>query len=322
MKREAVSHTKMKRLCRALDVPLYQAVGMLELLWHTTSRQAPRGDIGRLTDDDIALSMDYRQDSSHMVSAICAAGWMDDNAEHRLIVHDWPDHAEDGVHMKLARAKQFFVCSDPKDRSRTLLLAPRLYKLPSKDHAIAQEFYSAHGMPTADGRRAHALRTDDLFVRTDDLFVRTEADGVRTACSPPRLDPALTPPLKQEESTNFKESATAQHHHPNGDDDVVLEFAQAAADLAGLARLSKADLGYCRELHASGMNVDEVRAGIIIGKARRLIHESKTGAHSPIQSLRYFSGPFDEARQGLFEPGYVSHTESWIQRKEKQNGNG
>jgi hypothetical protein len=208
MKREAVSHTKMKRLCRALDVPLYEAVGLLELLWHTTSRQAPRGDIGRISDDDIALSMDYREDASILIAAITDSGWIDRNNEHRLIIHDWPDHAEDGVHMKLARAKQFFVCADPKDPSKTLLFAPRLYKLPSKDHAVAAEFYRAHVIPPADPRRAHALRTDGLFVRTDGLFVRTDdarrAHGVRR----PRLDPALTPPLKT--AAVDKSTSTAQ----------------------------------------------------------------------------------------------------------------
>src|SRR6185369_16930326 len=39
-KREALDHTKMKRLCRRLNIPLYQAVGILETLWQITAKQA------------------------------------------------------------------------------------------------------------------------------------------------------------------------------------------------------------------------------------------------------------------------------------------
>jgi len=62
MKREAVGHTKMKRLCRRMDIPLWQAVGIMEMLWQVTAREAPRGDIGKLSDEDIALALDYRCD--------------------------------------------------------------------------------------------------------------------------------------------------------------------------------------------------------------------------------------------------------------------
>jgi len=61
MKREALNHTKMKRLCRRLNLPLWQGVGILETLWQLTAKQAPRGDIGRLSNEDIAIGLDYRE---------------------------------------------------------------------------------------------------------------------------------------------------------------------------------------------------------------------------------------------------------------------
>jgi hypothetical protein len=62
MKRQAMSHTKMKRLCRRLDSPLWQCVGILESIWHLTARETPRGNIGKLSDEDIAVAIDYRGD--------------------------------------------------------------------------------------------------------------------------------------------------------------------------------------------------------------------------------------------------------------------
>ena len=61
MKREAIGHTKMKRLCRRLDIPQWQGVGLLESIWHLTAGEAPRGDIGKLSDEDVALAIRRRR---------------------------------------------------------------------------------------------------------------------------------------------------------------------------------------------------------------------------------------------------------------------
>jgi hypothetical protein len=96
----------MKKLCRRLDLRLYQAVGMLELLWHTTAKQAPQGDIGKLSDEDIALALDYAGDESALIEALIVTGWLDRHEEHRLLVHDWHEHADDATRLKLKRWSQ------------------------------------------------------------------------------------------------------------------------------------------------------------------------------------------------------------------------
>ena len=48
MKRNTIDHPKTKALARALGLPLYSGVGVLEALWHWTARHAPAGDVGRL----------------------------------------------------------------------------------------------------------------------------------------------------------------------------------------------------------------------------------------------------------------------------------
>ncbi len=121
----------MKRLCRRLDIPSCQAVGLLESLWHLTAREAPRGDIGKLSNEDIALSIDYRADETAMLDALVDCGWLDRDPVHRLVVHDWADHADDAVQMRLARNRQFFASGR----------APKLTKLTGAERQAGQEFY-------------------------------------------------------------------------------------------------------------------------------------------------------------------------------------
>ncbi len=143
MKREALSHTKMKRLCRRLDLPVWQGVGLLESLWHLTARETPRGDIGKLSDEDIALAIDYRGDERVLIDALVSAGWLDQDPVERLVVHDWPDHCEDSVHTRLARAKLYFVRG----------VAPKLSKLAGEERKTCAQFYSSSAYDGA--RRAN-----------------------------------------------------------------------------------------------------------------------------------------------------------------------
>lgn len=138
MKREAIGHTKMKRLCRKLDIPLWQGVGLLESIWHLTAREAPRGDIGKLSNEDIAIAIDYRGDEGPMMEALIYCGWLDVSGEYRIVVHDWNEHADDSVHMKLARTNQFFVRTDCS------FVRPKTGRLPSKERESAEKWYSVH----------------------------------------------------------------------------------------------------------------------------------------------------------------------------------
>jgi hypothetical protein len=133
LKREALTHTKLKRLCRRLNIPTWQGVGLLESIWHLTAREAPRGDIGKLSDEDIALAIDYRGDESQLVEALVASGWIDRDPVERLCIHDWHDHADDAVHMKLARGRQYFVGGR----------APKLSRLTGKEREAAHEYYQS-----------------------------------------------------------------------------------------------------------------------------------------------------------------------------------
>lgn len=94
MKRGTPHHFKTRRLARLLGIPRGYAVGILEGLWHCAARYTPQGDIGKMANEEIAEEIGYEGDADHLVKCLADAGWVDHCDLHRLIIHDWNDHAE------------------------------------------------------------------------------------------------------------------------------------------------------------------------------------------------------------------------------------
>ena len=88
MLRQAHNSPKLKRLKRRLQIPQYAAVGLLESLWHMTSEPAPRADIGRWSNEDIAaqLEWDPKVHADYLIEALVACGWLDEHPAQRLVV--------------------------------------------------------------------------------------------------------------------------------------------------------------------------------------------------------------------------------------------
>lgn len=99
----------MRRLADLLGIELAHAVGIMEMIWHSAGQETPRGDIGTAKDREIAAWCDWRKKPTVLVEALIEAGWLDRNDEYRLIVHDWPEHAEQAVKKWLERRKEFFL---------------------------------------------------------------------------------------------------------------------------------------------------------------------------------------------------------------------
>jgi hypothetical protein len=99
----------MGSLAEKLEIPLHAAVGIMEMLWHYSGEYTPKGDIGRLADGVIAKAVDWRGDTSKLISVLIQTGWLDVNEEHRLVIHDWPQHCEQYVERKLERCGQKFL---------------------------------------------------------------------------------------------------------------------------------------------------------------------------------------------------------------------
>lgn len=109
MKKGTPNHPKTIRLARLLDLPRFAAVGILESLFHFVGEYAPRGDVGRFSDEDIAAAIDWIDAPDRLVDALVASGWCERRDDFRIVVHDWSDHAEDITHRKLARSREFFA---------------------------------------------------------------------------------------------------------------------------------------------------------------------------------------------------------------------
>ena len=120
MLRTAHNSPKLKRLKRRLQIPQYAAVGLLESLWHMTATQAQRGDIGKWDDADIASQIEWEGDEGELIAAFVECGWLDEHPEHRLVVHDWHQHADTTVKRSpQVRDKGFASDSPAADSSPT-----------------------------------------------------------------------------------------------------------------------------------------------------------------------------------------------------------
>lgn len=118
MKRGTPEHPKTLRLAVALGIPRFQAVGLLEMLWHFTARFAPRGDVGRWPDEEIARAMTWVGDPGKLISALAENGWIDSDKAYRFVIHDWAAHCDQGVRKYLARNKLRFATLSGRRPSR------------------------------------------------------------------------------------------------------------------------------------------------------------------------------------------------------------
>jgi hypothetical protein len=194
MMRQAIGHTKLKRLCRRLDIPLWQGVGLLESIWHLTARETPRGDIGKLSDEDIALAIDYRGDEEKLIDALVASGWLDRDPVERLVIHDHADHCDDAVHMRVARSREFFVGGR----------VPKLSRLPSKERDAAHEYYGSCAPEPAHepAIRVHGVNT--ACAQNSDSCVPPEPEPV-TRAGNQEPEPVPVPPRAPVQSIRSRE---------------------------------------------------------------------------------------------------------------------
>lgn len=103
MKLSAPQSSKFLKLKRRLSLPHWQCVGLLESMWLFTQHNAPLGDIGRHSDEDLAASIEWAGDPTALITALIECGFIDECDENRLVVHDWIDHAP--TYLKGAIAK-------------------------------------------------------------------------------------------------------------------------------------------------------------------------------------------------------------------------
>ena len=109
MKREGLRHPKMMDLAARLSINHREAIGLLDLLFDWAIDYAIRGDIGKWTDAVIAGSVGWTEDASTLVTALVESGWLERSKEHRLIIHDWPDHVPMFARAKMKKLRLTFL---------------------------------------------------------------------------------------------------------------------------------------------------------------------------------------------------------------------
>lgn len=142
MKRGTENLPKFYALQEALSLPRYAAIGLLQTLWSITAESTPRGDVGSFTNAQISKRLEWEGDCDALIGALVRTGWLDESDSCRLYVHDWHEHAEDMIQMRLARRTQLFAVGD----------MPRLTKFSvAEKQAISEAYDCAHN----GARKAH-----------------------------------------------------------------------------------------------------------------------------------------------------------------------
>jgi len=109
----------MYDLAEKLKVHRLMAVGLMEVLWHISGKNAPHGDIGRYSDSAIAELVGWPKKGTPMIEALIESGWLDRSERHRLVIHDWPEHCESSVHSLLEKRGENFWDGTPPFSRKT-----------------------------------------------------------------------------------------------------------------------------------------------------------------------------------------------------------
>ena len=122
MMKDTVELTKFKRLVRTLSKygeTRRSIIGLLEMLWRTTSIETPDGAIGlKLSDDDIAAALEFDGEPADLVNALVDCGWLDRSDQYRIVVHDWASHCPLWVRAKMKKTQSDFVESEAETTAK------------------------------------------------------------------------------------------------------------------------------------------------------------------------------------------------------------
>lgn len=111
---------KFRVFKKLMRMPLWQVKGVLQSIWDFTAENAMDGAIGRFTDAQIALGIEYDGDADKLIKALVESGWLDRSRSHRLVIHDWSDHCEDWVRKRLKRSGAEFARGDAPRKSQSI----------------------------------------------------------------------------------------------------------------------------------------------------------------------------------------------------------
>ena len=103
MKSSTPELLKFQKLMRRLRESRRGTIGLLEGMWLAVGKNCPRGDIGRFSNEEIAIMVDWEGDPDELISALVECRWLDVCDTYRLVVHDWEDHCPTYIKGGLAK---------------------------------------------------------------------------------------------------------------------------------------------------------------------------------------------------------------------------
>lgn len=189
MKRGAPEHPKMAALAARLDIARPHAVGLMEMLWHFTSKYAPAGNVGKFADQHIEEAVGWDGEPGQFIHQAIYVGFLDAHPEHRLVVHDWREHADDAVHMALGRACKRFADGTP----------PRITRLNKDERERAERAYSDPCAQPVCTDRVHTPCTQNVH---GPCALPTHPTPSPPLPSPP-IPPPAEPPANGESHAGF-----------------------------------------------------------------------------------------------------------------------
>ncbi len=230
MKKDSFDHPKMKALARSLGEPIFAANGLVARLWWFAGQYTPAGDIGKFSDEAIADSLGYDlSKASELVASLVDSGFVDQSDEHRLIIHDWPDHCEDTIHAKLARKHEFFANGEK----------PKTRLLNNIEREKADAFYASG---TLAAKKCNDVRDNSQCLSLSLSLSPCLKEEVRDAVAPPSPDGDPSGDL------TFSDSCKSSNRKP-ADYVGIVEAWNLAANDCGFKRCDR--LGGSRKRAAS-----------------------------------------------------------------------
>lgn len=146
MKADAFHHPKMLALKRRLGKDHPSTFGIVSSILWFAGQYAIDGNLAKYTPEHICSVIDYPGDPDALFAALIEVGWLDKRGK-KLIVHDWSEHADDRVQLKVARARIRFA--DGK--------MPKMSRLAQDERSAIVAHYESKGDPCT--RRVHGKRT-------------------------------------------------------------------------------------------------------------------------------------------------------------------
>lgn len=267
MKRDTPNLLKFKRLQRRLGESKRGLVGLLELLWIETQRNCPEGDIGRFTNEEIAIMVDWDGDPDELVAALVETRWLDRSENHILIVHDWEDHCPNYIKGAFRRHKKEFA----SDKHATKQDAKQNAKEPSKQNTDADRQATAP-IPSNSNQVIPPPPTPSCQQGWEAVEVELQSLGVSVV--PRAIDAAkatkLTPPQVLEVAAEFRQhrrlfdsSGAIVYRIETGTWPVELPPPSTKRSIDPSREYDKKRWALLKQLRETEMSEDEIEAEIV-----------------------------------------------------------